>query len=201
MADNPLAPIVAADAADGASLMGAAGAGAPPPPAVAEDPIHGVLRTCGVTAQASRMTFMNVEGIDSLAAFAMMSGDNDVTEMAKRMATRSTAAGRVILGTMKTKRIQALVHWVMDYDKRGLVPEPDMWTNDTMMEAMERKEAEHNYGKIDVYILDPGKCQTNHGWDNWQITFVNKLNATMSAANVPIDYVVRPDVDEDDYLF
>ena len=70
-----------------------------------------------------------------------------------------------------------------------------------MLEAMERKEAEQNYGKINVNIIDPGKCQTNHGWDNWQIAFVNKLNATMGAANVPIDYVVRPDVDEDDYLF
>ena len=163
MADNPLAPIVAADAADGAPPMGAAGTGAPP--ADAEDPIHGVLRTCGVAAQASRMTFINVEGLDSLAAFAMMSGDNDVTEMAKRMAARPTAAGRVILGTMQIKQIQALVHWVKDYDKCGLVPEPDMWTGETMLEAMERKEAEQNYGKINVDIIDPGKCQqTNHGW-------------------------------------
>ena len=43
--------------------------------------------------------------------------------------------------------------------------------------------------------------QTNYGWDNWQIAFVNKLNASMGAANVPIDYVVCPDVDEDDFLF
>ena len=81
MAENPLAPVVAAAAVDGAPILGAAGAGAPPPPAVAEDPIHGVLRTCGVAAQASRMTFINIEGLDSLAAFAMMSGDTDVTEM------------------------------------------------------------------------------------------------------------------------
>ena len=51
-------------------------------------------------------------------------------------------------------------------------------------------------------IIDPGKCQTHHGWDNWQIAFVNKLNATMGAANVPNDYVVRPNVlDEDNFLF
>ena len=163
MAENPLAPVVAADAIDGAPLVGAAGAGTPPPPAVAEDPIHGVLRTCGVVTQANRMlTFINIEGLDSLAAFAMMSGDNNVTEMAKRMATRPTAAGRVILGTMQIKRIQALVHGVKDHDKRGLVPEPDMWTSDIMLEAMEREEAEQNYGKIDVDIIDPGKYQTNH---------------------------------------
>ena len=43
------------------------------------------------------------------------------TELAKRMASRSTAAtGRVILGTMQIKRLQALVYWVKDHEKRGL---------------------------------------------------------------------------------
>ncbi|KAI2501061.1 hypothetical protein MHU86_13415 [Fragilaria crotonensis] len=62
---------------------------------------------------------------------------------------------------------------------------PELWTVDEMNKAMERKESEYNYGKIDVDIIDPGKCQTDFGWDNWQIAFVNKLNATMGAAKVP----------------
>ena len=70
-----------------------------------------------------------------------------------------------------------------------------------MNNAMICKEAEYNYGKIDVGIANPGKCQTDHGWDNWHLAFVNKLNATLGAANVPIDYVARPDWDEDDELF
>ena len=111
MAENPPALVVAAAAVDGAPLVGDAGVGAPPPPAIAEDPIHGVfVRTCGAAAQASRLTFNNIEGIDSLAAFTIMIGDTDVTEIAKRMASRRTAAGRVILGKMQIKRIQALVH-------------------------------------------------------------------------------------------
>jgi hypothetical protein len=70
-----------------------------------------------------------------------------------------------------------------------------------MNAAMIRKEAEQNYGKIDVDITDPGKCQTDHGWDNWQLAFVNKLNRTLGAARVPIDCVVRPEWDDDDELF
>ena len=73
-----------------------------------------------------------------------------------------------------------------------------MWAVNVMSKAMERKEAKQNYGKTDVDIGNPGKCQTNHGWDNWQIAFVNKLNATLGAAKVPIDYVVHPDVEEDE---
>lgn len=102
---------------------------------------------------------------------------------------------------MQIKRLQALVYWVKDHEKRGLDIEPGTWTTAEMNAAMERKESEFNYGKIDVDIVDPGKCQTDVGWDNWQIAFVNKLSATLGAAKVPIDYVVRPDIDEHDELF
>jgi hypothetical protein len=56
-----------------------------------------------------------------------MNGDPNVTEMAKQMASRpNTAAGRVIPGTMQIKRLQALVYWVKDHDKRGLQAVPEM---------------------------------------------------------------------------
>jgi hypothetical protein len=96
---------------------GAAGVNNVEPP----NPVHNVLITRGITNLAHRMTFLNVEGLDLIAAFASMSGDSDVTEMAKRMASRpNKAAGRVILGTMHIKQLQALVYWVKDYNKRGM---------------------------------------------------------------------------------
>jgi hypothetical protein len=52
---------------------------------------------------------VNIEELDSLEAFASMNGDPDVMEMAKRMASRpNAAAGRVILGAMQIKRLQAI---------------------------------------------------------------------------------------------
>jgi hypothetical protein len=72
-----------------------------------------------------------------------------------------------------------------------------------MVEAMERKAAELNYGnKNDVGTINPGKCRVDHGWDNWQIAFPVKLNATLGAAQVPIDYVIRVDIEgRDNELF
>ena len=71
-----------------------------------------------------------------------------------------------------------------------------------MVEAMERKEAEHNYGKVDVGSINPGKCRVDHGWDNWQTAFTNKLNSTLGAAQVLIDYVICVPIEErDDELF
>jgi len=163
-----------------------------------EDPVHRVLEVCGITNNTARRTFINIEGLSNIEAFGAMSGDSDVTEMAKRMASRSSAAtGRVILGTMQIKRLQALVYWVKDCTNRGLDVDPDMWTPEEMASAMDRKESEYNYGKIDIDLIEPGKCQTDFAWDNWQIAFVNKLSATMGAAKFPIDYIVRPEIDDD----
>ena len=168
------------------------------PVADAENPIHRVLQVCGITSNTARSTFINIEGLSDIEAFGAMSGDTDVTEMAKRMAARSSAAtGRVILGTMQIKRLQALVYWVKDSTNRGLEIDPNTWTPEEMANAMDRKESEYNYGKIDIDLIEPGKCQTDFAWDNWQIAFVNKLSATMGAAKFPIDYVVRPEIDDD----
>ena len=157
-----------------------------------------------MTTLATRTTLINLKGLDSLSAFTQLNGDTDVTEIAKRMACRPSTVRRVILGTMHIKRIHALVLWVKeDHDKRGLVAEPELWDMNAMGEAMERKEAKHNYGKVDVGIIDPGKCRVNHGcWDNWQIAFTNKLNTPLGTAQVPIDYVICvPIEDRDDELF
>jgi hypothetical protein len=115
---DPEAEVLAADAVSGAAPVVAAAAGIAPAN-IAEDPIHAVLRTCGVALLAARMTFVNVKGLDSLSALIQLNGDSDVTEMAKRMAARPSAAGRVILGTMQFKRLQALVYWVKDQTSAG----------------------------------------------------------------------------------
>ena len=194
---DPEAVVLAADAIAGAApVITAAGVA---PANIAEDPIHAVLRTCGVALLAAHMTFINVEGLDSLCAFTQLNGDSDLTEMAKRMAALPSTARRVILGiTLQIKRLQALVYWVKDHDKRRLIAQPDQWDNKAMIEAMEHKEAEHNFGKIDVGTVNPGKFRTDHGWDNWQTAFANKLNVTLGAAGVPIDYIRRPEVEDSD---
>ncbi len=102
---NPEPEVIAADAPAGVVPVAAGAVGAAPAH-VAEDPIHAVLRTCGVALLAARITFINVEGLDSLTAFTQLNGNADITEMAKRMASRPSASGRVILGTMQIKRFK-----------------------------------------------------------------------------------------------
>ena len=128
---------------------------------------------------------------------------HNVLATCKRMASRpNTTAGRVILGTMQIKRLQPLVNWVKDYDRCGMESGPKLWMAKVMNTAMERKESEYNnYSKVDIDIINPGQCQTDFCWDNWQIAFVNMLNATMGAAKVSVDYIVCPKKDDTDDLF
>ena len=72
--------------------------------AASVNPIHHVLDLlCGGTLIASRNIFIDIEGLDSINVFASLSGNSDVMEMVKRMASHTPAAGRVILGTMQIK--------------------------------------------------------------------------------------------------
>jgi hypothetical protein len=95
------------------------------------------------------------------------------------MTSRGAAVGRVILRTMQIKKIQALVYWVKDHNRRNLDVDPEMWTEEEVLETIQHKEAKHNFEKVDVDLIDPSRCQTDAGWDAWQIAFMNKLNATM----------------------
>ena len=109
-----------------AELVDGAAAGVVAVVAEPPNPIHGVFKTCGITTASHRNVFINIEGLNSISAFTKISGDTDVTEMAKRMASRpNAAAGRVILGTLQIERLQALVFWVKDYDKRGMEAHPN----------------------------------------------------------------------------
>lgn len=89
------------------------------------DPIaelHAVLTTCGITeADTPRVSVIDREGFNELPDLGILETDGDVTEMANRMAKRTVDDGRVTLGTtVVIKRLQTLVWWIRDRQKRGL---------------------------------------------------------------------------------
>jgi hypothetical protein len=85
------------------------------------DPIndlHLVLETCGILDAVTRANIINREGFQSLADLGVLETDTDVSDMAKRLASRTQAEGRVYLGTVVVKRLQTLVWWVRDHQKQ-----------------------------------------------------------------------------------
>ena len=63
-----------------------------------------------------------------------------MSEMAKHLSCRSTIQeGRVHVSTKAIKKIQALVYWVKDSRKRGMVVTAEKWTEHTLNEAIQAK--------------------------------------------------------------
>jgi hypothetical protein len=70
------------------------------------DPIqelHEVFAMCGIQDNATRNIIIQREGFTQLGDLGVLETDTDVSEMAKRMATRTQAEGRVLLGTVVIK--------------------------------------------------------------------------------------------------
>ena len=69
----------------------------------------------------------------------MLENDTYVSDMAKRMASRMQAKGRVMLGTVVVKRLQTLVWWVRDHQKHELDVNAADFTAQVMSEAAQMK--------------------------------------------------------------
>ena len=69
----------------------------------------------------------------------VLENDMDVSDMAKRMASRMKAKGTVLLGTVVVKCLQTLVWWIRDHQKHGLDVNAADLTAQVMNEAAQMK--------------------------------------------------------------
>ena len=86
--------------------------------------IHTVLAVCGVVDADDRNLIRTGKGLTSIADFGVFDSDRDVVDMAKRLSSRTINDGRVNLGTVHIKKIQALVWWIYDRQKFGQYLDP-----------------------------------------------------------------------------
>ena len=151
-----------------------------------------VLTICGISQQNAGRIATN-EGFVNLDDLGVMEDDKDVLEMAKRMASRPSNAGRVLLGTVQIKRFQALVWWVRDNQRRGLALVAADFTVVVMNAAMTSKSVEKERGHTDASIKDLVKFDP----DDFEIhedAFLNILAQTSGALKESIRYIAREQV-------
>ena len=98
--------------------------------------IHTVLAGCGVVDPDNRNLICTGEGLNSIADFGVFDSDRDVVEMAKRLSSCTFNDGRVNLGTVHIKKIQALVWWINDRQKFGQDLDPAKFDQATMLASM-----------------------------------------------------------------
>ena len=175
--DESVAPVVAAAAAA--------------PPVVLYPDLHAILTVCGIPATATCACIIGNEGFTSVEDLAVLEIDTDVSEMAKHMASQTAADGRVNLGTVQTKRIQALAWWVRDRMKHGLPIVAADFNAAVMHTSMERKHIEKECVMTDASIKYLNKFNLDD-FDVHEDAFLNLLVQTYGAHNEPIHYVVHP---------
>ena len=81
--------------------------------------IHTVLAVCGVIDPDNRNLIRTDKGLTSIADFGVFDRDHNAIDMEKRISSRTINDGRVNIGTLHIKKIQALVWWINDRQKFG----------------------------------------------------------------------------------
>lgn len=162
--------------------------------------LNTVLTTCGIAEAATRTNLINNEGFTSIADLGVMEGDTDVTEMAKRLATRTQGEGRINLGTVVIKRLQALVYWVNDRNLRSQDTNAADWTPAAMATAMTekriRKEAKES--KSEPKVKDLGKFEPEF-FETHEDGFKNLLAQCRGVIGEPLRYIVRDDDEPEEF--
>jgi hypothetical protein len=152
-----------------------------------------VFEICGIVDAGMRTNIINREGFTSLADLGVLETNTDVLEMAKRLASRMQAEGRVYLETIMAKRIQTLVWWVCDHQKCGLPVSAADFTVQVMNEVAEMKNLKRDMAEKEPSIGDLGKFDPID-YDTYEDTFLNLLAQSYGVICEPLHYIVRPDV-------
>jgi uncharacterized membrane protein YgcG len=166
------------------------------------DPIqelHDVFLTCGINDMATRTTIIAQEGFTQLDDLGVLETDTDVSEMAKRMATRTQAEGRVLLGTVIIKRLQTLVWWIRDHQKRGLALVAADFDADAMSAASEMKTLMRERSDKEPSVTDLGKFDPDD-FDAHEDAFLNLLAQSFGVLKEPLRYIVRPEIVPDVFV-
>ena len=113
--------------------------------------IYIVLKTCGVSVEATRTLIINIKSLTLITDFGFLDGgDDDVTAMSLRMAHHIANNGCVILGGIYIKKIQALVWWFRDCHNLGQPTHVALWTASEMTNSGIAKRIENYQPKADM---------------------------------------------------
>ena len=102
--------------------------------------LNAVFAMIDITDAAVCTFIIEQEGLfTQIKDLATLKEDRDVDEMAKWMATRIQAEGRVLLGTIIIQRLKTLVWWIADAKKCRITPVVADFTIDVMEQANKEK--------------------------------------------------------------
>lgn len=132
----------------------------------------------------------------------------EIADVLKSYAQRTVAAGRIISGLVRTKRMQGLAHWVRDFKRVGEEAHIDGHDEESFLSeilaAAERataREADKSTAEARAKEASPGKLSSEKDWEKWETKLINQLSILHGVLEVPLVYVIREQPAEEDETF
>jgi hypothetical protein len=155
---------------------------------VAHPDMHAVLAICGFANVMDHNSIINNEGFQLIVDFGVLE-DKDVFEMVKHLGNGTVAAGRVNVGAIQVKKLQALCYWVRDQQKHGQGITQDDWDDNTVMATIEKMRIKKGRDTGNVSIMDLGKFNPDD-FETHETVFINLLAQTYGAQGENLKYMV-----------
>jgi hypothetical protein len=136
-----------------------------------------------------RTLIINNEGFQSIADFGILE-DKDVFEMVKCLGNHTVAAGRVNVGAIQVKKLQALCYWVCDQQKhgQGIITQDD-WDDSMVMVMIKKMRIKKGRDTGDVLVMDLGKFNPND-FETHESAFINLLVQIYGAQGENLKYIM-----------
>ena len=157
--------------------------------------IQQILHWIGFRAEASRENLR----VESLGSFDEMKSltEKDVQAISTDWSSR-TATRRIFIGTRRLKLLQALVHWVKDFQRISSMPSIVGLNQNSFKSqlscALERatiRKTLKEQSKTAAEAASPGPLESERKWKVWEEKFTNYLRAQIGANGIPLSYVIR----------
>ena len=132
----------------------------------------------------------------------------EIADVLKTYAQRTVAAGRIISGLVRTKRMQGLAHWVRDFKRVGEEARIDGHDEESFLkeilasaERATAREADKSTAEARAKEASPGKLSNEKDWEKWETKLINQLSILHGVLEVPLVYVIREQPTEEEEEF
>ena len=128
--------------------------------------------------------------------------DKDIDNMSTSVLSRTAANGHIIIGTVQTKYLKEILHWVRDKYRISKVPSiagiDGYQFKSELQRALTRENIRKNLIDQTSSVSDaasPGPLEKRSQWKNWEEKFENYCKAHIGTAGIPLSYVIRKNND------
>jgi hypothetical protein len=158
--------------------------------------VHQALILCGVIEDIDRVRIIVFEGINSVVFMGNLT-DEEIEKMAGRLAKRTPANTRVILGMGQIKRTKTFAYWVRKMHHEGKPVDLDAM-DAAALDTVADEVALTTPSKADEKLFYPPPFDAKK-YVAWSRSFANYLDSRIGKSDVPLSYVIRPaDANPDD---